>query len=416
MNSFNKGKIFFLALSIVLFISCSQNYYDHTYDDDFNENYYEDAVGYSSYPSYLTIYNNKLFFSATDNDHGNELWLYDGVNKPFLVYDINMQGGQGDNGAIMNVTVYNNKLFFTAYDGIHGSELWGFDDINNPEMVYDIIPGAQSSDIYCITILNNTMFFIVRDTFETRSLWKYDGINNPEKIISVTNPYRIIAYNNKIYFTKYTNNVGGIWELWEYDLINAPTRVFEFPNYDRFQFYNFIIFDNKIYFDFFHDKYQEAWVYDGVNDPEKANSVNSVIDFYPLYLTEYNGKYFFINYQSSTLKFQKIWIYDGVNDPQILIDNNDYVNPRIFADFNNKLYFCLDINELWEYDDFSKTHKLIYDFEYDSYGCIITIGSFKEFNGKLYFCASDGKHGYELWQYDGLNTPSMAYNIHEDKN
>ena len=36
-----------------------------------------------------TIYDDKMFFSATNN-LGTELWKYDGINNPQLVVDINI--------------------------------------------------------------------------------------------------------------------------------------------------------------------------------------------------------------------------------------------------------------------------------------------------------------------------------------
>ena len=33
------------------------------------------------------------------------------------------------------------------------------------------------------------------------------------------------------------------------------------------------------------------------------------------------------------------------------------------------------------------------------------------FNGQLFFNANDGINGYELWKYDGTNTPTMVANL-----
>ncbi len=41
-----------------------------------------------SYAAPLAAVNNKLYIAAADEIHGKELWVYDGINDPTLVYDI----------------------------------------------------------------------------------------------------------------------------------------------------------------------------------------------------------------------------------------------------------------------------------------------------------------------------------------
>ena len=41
-----------------------------------------------SNPAYMTIFNSKLYFSASNGVTGRELWVYDGINTPSIVADI----------------------------------------------------------------------------------------------------------------------------------------------------------------------------------------------------------------------------------------------------------------------------------------------------------------------------------------
>ena len=75
-------------------------------------------------PRYLTVFNNKLYFSANDGSYGMELWSYDGLNDPKII-DINI--GSSDSYPSF-LTVFNNKLYFNANDGSYGMELWSYDD------------------------------------------------------------------------------------------------------------------------------------------------------------------------------------------------------------------------------------------------------------------------------------------------
>jgi len=78
----------------------------------------------TSKPSNFTTYGNKLYFSADDGAHGNELWAIDGNNHNYIVYDINDSGDSDP----MDMTVMNGKLYFSAYNPAYGRELYSFTD------------------------------------------------------------------------------------------------------------------------------------------------------------------------------------------------------------------------------------------------------------------------------------------------
>jgi len=63
-----------------------------------------------------------LFFSATDPEHGHELWLTDGTQT--RVYDINPGPASSLVGILRLATTWDDALYFVADDGIHGTEVW----------------------------------------------------------------------------------------------------------------------------------------------------------------------------------------------------------------------------------------------------------------------------------------------------
>lgn len=73
----------------------------------------------------LTVFNNRLYFSAKDSLQGEELWMYNGNSQPAVVADIRT-GGAGSEPA--ELTVFKNHLYFSARNDQVGRELFRFSD------------------------------------------------------------------------------------------------------------------------------------------------------------------------------------------------------------------------------------------------------------------------------------------------
>ncbi len=157
----------------------------------------------------------------------------------------------------------------------------------------------------------------------------------------------------------------------------------------------------------------EIWEYDGINTPTLS------LDFFsgsggsnPDYLAVYNSNIYFGG-KSSNLTGFELCYYDGSTNSAVVADINPGAassSPRQLFVFNGKLLFSADDGtngrELWEYDGVNPPTMLI---NIHPTGNSFPAG-FKVFDSKLYFRASDGA-GRELFVYDGINTPSMVANL-----
>ena len=83
----------------------------------------------SSDPNSLTVFNNLLFFSANDSINGRELWISDGTapgtNRPVFP-NISAYDPVLENTYRSNFIEFNGSLYFTASYDTAGFELWKY--------------------------------------------------------------------------------------------------------------------------------------------------------------------------------------------------------------------------------------------------------------------------------------------------
>ena len=115
----------------------------------------------------------RLFFTADDGVHGEELWVTDGTEEgTVLVRDIN-PGATGSN--IRNeFVVHAGELYFLADDGTHGLELWRTDGTETgTQLVADFNPGPDGQSIIIVEMLSfgDQLLLSATDGTTGRELW-----------------------------------------------------------------------------------------------------------------------------------------------------------------------------------------------------------------------------------------------------
>ena len=130
----------------------------------------------------LTALGDTLFFTADDGIHGHELWASDGTTGGTrMVADIVPGVYPANYESWPNfLTVMGDTVFFYADDGVHGRELWASDGTEaGTRLVVDLNPGSAAS-VGMVwqgpTAVNNTLFFSATDgAYEHYKLWVSDG-------------------------------------------------------------------------------------------------------------------------------------------------------------------------------------------------------------------------------------------------
>jgi len=111
----------------------------------------------------LTVFQDRVYFLASDANAGMELWRTDGTPAGTARFkDVNPGLADSYPDAL---TVVGNKLFFTAGTATNGNELWVSDGTAaNTRLVTDLNPGSisgfpNSADPYGLTALGDRVFF-----------------------------------------------------------------------------------------------------------------------------------------------------------------------------------------------------------------------------------------------------------------
>ena len=144
-------------------------------------------------PGNFTALNGKVYFVATDNTHGYELWVTDGTaGGTHMVKDINVNGSGGltDTAIYSNsgMVVFNGALYFAATDGTHagnhGTELWKSDGTDaGTVLVADIRSDINSSQPTDLQVVGNSLYFVAYDDSTNPGLWRLDaGSTTPVEI------------------------------------------------------------------------------------------------------------------------------------------------------------------------------------------------------------------------------------------
>ena len=410
-----------------------------------------------SYANNFTEFNDKLYFTARDEENGNELWVTNGTTEGTqLVSNINPNfRSYPYSSNARNLTEFNGKLYFSANDGESGDELWVSDGTaEGSQLLVDINPGGSDYYYYYgngsspreFTEFNDKLYFSANDGESGRELWVTDGtVEGTQLLVDInpggsgyyygngSSPRDFTEFNDKLYFS--ANNGESGRELWVTDGTVEGTQLLVDINPGGSGYYygngsypsDLTEFNGKLYFSANDgENGNELWVSDGT-----AESTQLLIDInpgssnygynygsYAENFTEFNDKLYFTANDGET--GNELWVSDGTAEgTQLLVDinpgNSDYgyYNNGSYADnlteFNGKLYFTANDgetgNELWVSDGTAEGTQLLvdinpgtsnYGYSYGSYA-----DNFIEFNGKLYFTANDGETGNELWVSDG---------------
>ncbi|HEV8378710.1 MAG TPA: hypothetical protein VGP99_07655, partial [Tepidisphaeraceae bacterium] len=327
--------------------------------------------GLGSGPSGFTVFNDALYFAAFDDQHGRELWKYDGVAAT-RVTDIDP--GPGTNPFIgpEELTVFKGALYFRAFNPTTGMELWRYDG-NSATLAADIYPGVSgyapffNSRPQGLKVIGDWLYFSATDGVSGREIWRFDGTTasrladlNPGSADSepYAHSYDFTEFGGAIYFIANPDNNN---RLFKYDGQNI-VRVDTVAGGPQIQpFYgaeNLAVFDGAIYFSgaaVADNLDRELWKFDGTSYSRVADVRPGPEGSWPKELFTFKDALYFSAYESATVG--GLYKFDGVSVTRVAevapgptdLESVEFA-PAIF---NGDAYYAAD--GLYRFDGASAT-------------------------------------------------------------
>lgn len=234
-------------------------------------------VANSSFPEPLgpgfnfTPFGGSLYFTGGSESVGTELWRVDGSGaSATLVKDIDtsVSGGRPNSGFPTQLTVVGNTLFFEATTEAEGRELWRSDGSSGGTvLVLDFRDGISSGSPRSLIEYGGALLFFV-ETDAGSALWRAEASGATTQIGPTwagqgSAGATLTEYEGHLYLSHRSETTGG--ELWRTDGTAPGTALFadlnpgvgnSFPNKPN-------VFDGFLYFKATDEAGAELWRTDG---------------------------------------------------------------------------------------------------------------------------------------------------------
>ncbi len=344
-----------------------------------------------------------------------------------LVADINSEGRGSNPNQYAQVGGF---VYFAATDETHGIELWRTDGTSaGTFLVKDIRPGTGSSNPAGLVNVNGVLFFRAETPNEGRELWKSDGTNSGTVLVrdisnglnSSSNPYSLTNVNGTLLFSAGAGLDGTNRELWKSDGTSSGTTLVRdiLPGALSSRPFNLVVIDSTLFFTADDGvRGRELWRSDGtfsgttiVADIDTGTGFN----YGPRYLTNGNGVLYF-NARDAATGYQ-LWRSDGTSTGTKSVQDNTAgspiaSSPKSLVNVNDTIFFKATDNvnglALWHSDGTSSGTSIVRDIKPGfAYAYLDYLDNLTNVNGVLYFTADDGVHGIELWRSNGTSSGTM---------
>ncbi|WP_312768260.1 ELWxxDGT repeat protein [Epilithonimonas sp.] len=331
----------------------------------------------NSVPTNFAVLDGKLYFSATYTPTGSavgtELWESDGTSDGTkLVVDANP--GAFSSGPT-NLFAFNNKLYFTATLVVNGSNVSGalasYDSVDGLKTVSTTAKFAAN-----LIKVGNRLYFKATNsavTPNTQRLFYLDETSQAVVADDDTNVMVIGSVGEKLIANAQskTSTTPTWYQLFDFNgtsFSNLKTINPSATAYPNNFFYSTSL--GKTFFSANGGSGAELWMTDGTNEGtiivKDINTFSATAGSSPSNFVEYNGKVYFSASDGAT-SGTELWVTDGTEQgTQMLKDltpGSGSSFPEKMVVFKNKLYFLMSgttgDKQIWETDGTESGTKMV---------------------------------------------------------
>ena len=364
----------------------------------------------------LSVVGGEVYYRAVSHEFGAELFVLNpATGSTSLVADLNPGRADSSPARQGGIRELDGKLFFTAYDSVHGDELRMFDpDSGAVELVADISPGndpAIASEIEDLYVADGKLYFTAFDPVNGREPREFDPAT---LVLSTIDIYpgadSSIAgavsgfheFQGKLYFSA-NDGIHGI-ELHALDLANGNVELVEDTSPGSNGSYpgaygGFIELDGMLYF----STLSQLRVLDpAVGTSRLADAGSEALQFGRGAFAVADGKlYSYVNIRAEGRLYEfdpTVGVGRLVDAPLVRSSSPGDVRWTGFVSTAGRLYFSSGAHQdLYEYDAATDSVSLVAALR--QFGSDPALyGEMSILNGALYFTSRDESPGRRLYR------------------
>ncbi|MDQ3289250.1 MAG: hypothetical protein M3Q42_13555 [Pseudomonadota bacterium] len=376
--------------------------------------------GFTQRGGVMAAYKGALFVQADNGQAGAELWRVAADAPPQIVSDL----APGPTGSKPHAfAVFQGRLYFAATTDTTGEELFRYDG-NAITLAADLTPGPDGGEIHALTLFAGKLYFI-RTGQNGDEMWSFDGTtaqpvtainNSPGKIESSSLTQRaMVSFKGRLFYVR-RGGVADHFQLWSYNQL-FPMKVASLVPANEITEYSFDlgVYNDALYFGKVAGSpgnlTDELWKFNGQGAPVKVASLGSAYSFsQPGDFQVFKGKLYF----GSGSRFHET---DGValQDPGAGPGGPPTSARHLSAFPAADQMFLTGYRDEWTGREpyifngsvATMLHNIMPDGSSPYGGSFPT--SAVAVGNALYFYAKDADHGRELWQVKGEHGPVLLH-------